>query len=56
MFVFGSGLAIVPFLRLKGATGTALGGIMAQCFWWRAAFFFVGIPGLLFGTDCDAAS
>ena len=32
-----------------GATGIALGGIMAQSFGWRTAFFFVGIPGLLLG-------
>lgn len=30
-----------------GAIGIALGGIMAQYFGWRAAFFLVGIPGFL---------
>ena len=34
-----------------GATGIALGGIMAQSFGWRMAFFFVGIPGLLLGLS-----
>lgn len=34
---------------IGGATGIALGGIMAQSFGWRTAFFFVGIPGLLLG-------
>src|SRR5947209_5910604 len=34
-----------------GATGIALGGIMAQSFGWRAAFFFVGIPGLVLGLS-----
>jgi len=34
-----------------GATGIALGGIMAQSFGWRTAFFFVGIPGLLLGLS-----
>jgi predicted MFS family arabinose efflux permease len=34
---------------LGGATGIALGGMMAQSFGWRTAFFFVGIPGLLLG-------
>ncbi|HSB76441.1 MAG TPA: MFS transporter [Terriglobales bacterium] len=30
-----------------GAIGVALGGIMAQYFGWRAAFFLVGVPGVL---------
>ena len=30
-----------------GAIGIALGGIMAQYFGWRAAFFLVGVPGVL---------
>ena len=34
-----------------GATGIALGGMMAQSFGWRTAFFFVGIPGLLLGLS-----
>jgi len=34
-----------------GATGIALGGIMAQSFGWRTAFFFVGIPGLILGLS-----
>jgi len=34
---------------LGGATGIALGGMMAQSFGWRTAFFFVGFPGLLLG-------
>jgi predicted MFS family arabinose efflux permease len=34
-----------------GATGIALGGIMAESFGWRTAFFFVGIPGLLLGLS-----
>jgi MFS family permease len=32
-----------------GATGIALGGIVAQALGWRAAFFIVGIPGLILG-------
>jgi MFS transporter, Spinster family, sphingosine-1-phosphate transporter len=34
-----------------GATGIALGGIIAQSFGWRTAFFVVGIPGLLLGLS-----
>jgi predicted MFS family arabinose efflux permease len=34
-----------------GATGIALGGVMAAAFGWRAAFFLVGIPGLLLGLS-----
>jgi MFS family permease len=34
---------------IGGATGIALGGVMAQAFGWRPAFFLVGIPGLLLG-------
>lgn len=34
-----------------GATGIAIGGMMAQSFGWRTAFFFVGIPGLLLGLS-----
>ncbi len=34
---------------IGGATGIALGGIMAQSFGWRSAFFVVGIPGLILG-------
>jgi MFS transporter, Spinster family, sphingosine-1-phosphate transporter len=32
-----------------GATGIALGGVMAQAFGWRSAFFLVGVPGLILG-------
>jgi MFS family permease len=32
-----------------GATGIALGGIMAAAFGWRFAFFLVGIPGVVLG-------
>ncbi len=32
-----------------GATGIALGGIVAQSLGWRAAFFIVGVPGLILG-------
>jgi MFS family permease len=32
-----------------GATGIALGGVMAAAFGWRFAFFLVGIPGLILG-------
>ena len=34
---------------IGGATGIAMGGILAEWVGWRAAFFFVGIPGLLLG-------
>ena len=34
-----------------GATGIALGGVMAAAFGWRAAFFLVGIPGILLGLS-----
>jgi MFS transporter, Spinster family, sphingosine-1-phosphate transporter len=34
-----------------GATGIALGGVMAQSFGWRPTFFLVGIPGLLLGLS-----
>jgi len=34
-----------------GATGIALGGMMAHSFGWRMAFFCVGIPGLLLGLS-----
>lgn len=34
---------------IGGAVGIALGGIMAQWLGWRAAFFLVGIPGLVLG-------
>jgi len=32
-----------------GATGIALGGIIAASFGWRFAFFLVGIPGVILG-------
>jgi predicted MFS family arabinose efflux permease len=32
-----------------GATGIALGGIVAQALGWRSAFFIVGVPGLILG-------
>src|ERR1039458_3124082 len=34
---------------IGGATGIALGGIMAVAFGWRFAFFLVGIPGVVLG-------
>ena len=34
---------------IGGATGIALGGVMAAAFGWRAAFFLVGIPGVVLG-------
>ncbi len=34
---------------IGGATGIALGGVMAQSFGWRPAFFLVGVPGLILG-------
>jgi MFS transporter, Spinster family, sphingosine-1-phosphate transporter len=34
---------------IGGATGIALGGIMAAAFGWRFAFFLVGIPGVALG-------
>jgi len=34
-----------------GATGIAIGGMMAESFGWRAAFFLVGVPGLLLGLS-----
>jgi MFS family permease len=34
---------------IGGATGIALGGIMAAAFGWRYAFFLVGIPGVVLG-------
>jgi MFS family permease len=34
-----------------GATGIALGGIMAASFGWRAAFMLVGIPGIVLGLS-----
>ena len=34
---------------IGGATGIALGGILAEWVGWRAAFFVVGVPGLLLG-------
>jgi len=34
-----------------GATGIALGGVMAQTFGWRPAFFLVGIPGAVLGLS-----
>jgi len=36
---------------IGGATGIALGGIMAQSFGWRPAFFLVGIPGVILGLS-----
>jgi predicted MFS family arabinose efflux permease len=32
-----------------GAVGIALGGLVAQWFGWRTAFFLVGVPGFLLG-------
>jgi predicted MFS family arabinose efflux permease len=34
---------------IGGATGIALGGVMAAAFGWRFAFFLVGIPGVVLG-------
>ena len=34
---------------IGGATGIALGGIIASAFGWRYAFFLVGIPGIVLG-------
>lgn len=34
---------------IGGATGMALGGIVASAFGWRFAFFLVGIPGVILG-------
>jgi MFS transporter, Spinster family, sphingosine-1-phosphate transporter len=34
---------------IGGATGIALGGVVAQSFGWRPAFFLVGIPGVILG-------
>lgn len=34
-----------------GAAGIALGGIIAQWLGWRAAFFIVGVPGLILGLS-----
>ena len=36
---------------IGGATGIALGGIMAATFGWRAAFMLVGIPGVILGLS-----
>jgi MFS family permease len=34
---------------IGGATGIALGGVMAAAFGWRYAFFLVGLPGVVLG-------
>jgi MFS transporter, Spinster family, sphingosine-1-phosphate transporter len=34
-----------------GAVGIALGGIVAEWLGWRAAFFMVGVPGLILGLS-----
>lgn len=36
---------------IGGATGIALGGVMAASFGWRSAFFLVGLPGVLLGLS-----
>jgi MFS transporter, Spinster family, sphingosine-1-phosphate transporter len=36
---------------IGGATGIALGGVVASRLGWRAAFFLVGAPGLLLGLS-----
>jgi predicted MFS family arabinose efflux permease len=36
---------------IGGATGIALGGIVAEWVGWRAAFFLVGAPGLVLGLS-----
>jgi len=34
---------------IGGAVGIALGGVMAQAFGWRSAFFIIGVPGVVLG-------
>lgn len=34
---------------IGGAVGIALGGVMAEAFGWRSAFFILGIPGVILG-------
>ncbi len=34
---------------IGGAVGIALGGVMAQGFGWRSAFFIIGVPGVVLG-------
>ncbi len=34
-----------------GATGIAIGGVVAAAFGWRAAFFLVGLPGIVLGLS-----
>jgi MFS family permease len=34
---------------IGGAVGIALGGVMAQSFGWRSAFFIIGVPGVVLG-------
>jgi len=34
-----------------GATGIAIGGVVAASFGWRAAFFLVGLPGIVLGLS-----
>ena len=34
-----------------GATGIAVGGVVAASFGWRAAFFLVGLPGIVLGLS-----
>jgi predicted MFS family arabinose efflux permease len=36
---------------IGGATGIALGGVVAQAFGWRPAFFLVGVPGVILGLS-----
>lgn len=34
---------------IGGAVGIALGGVMAEAFGWRSAFFIIGVPGVILG-------
>lgn len=34
---------------IGGAVGIALGGVMAEAFGWRSAFFIIGVPGVVLG-------
>jgi MFS family permease len=34
---------------IGGAVGIALGGVMAEAFGWRSAFFIIGVPGAILG-------
>jgi len=34
---------------IGGAVGIALGGVMAEAFGWRSAFYIIGVPGVVLG-------